>query len=439
MNTLKLWWAKQEHKSVVLNTALIAFALLFSLFKGTANFGILLAFIAMVWAVAHALLLLLRKAPGAGKRLVAAGVALAVMWVGTMSAPATATSADDEPAQIAETVEPEPEQTEESTPEPTETAEPEPEETAQETVEGDSAGDSSATATAVEGELATTVLATLAVKGRAPKTGYSRDRFGDAWSDVDGNGCDTRNDILKRDLTNITYKTGCLIATGTLKDPYTNTTIDFVRGVDTSSEVQIDHVVALSDAWQKGAQQLGAGERLALANDPYNLLAVSGSANQQKSDSDAASWLPSNKAFRCEYVARQIGVKAKYRLWVTSAESQMMGDILASCPAQTVPADDGVVDPANVTGTAGSSSSSSSSSGSSSGSSESSGSSGSSSSGTTSGSGSSSVDSTPADPSGSVYYKNCTAAREAGAAPIYRGDPGYRSQLDRDGDGVACE
>ena len=101
--------------------------------------------------------------------------------------------------------------------------------------------------------------------------------------------------------------------------------------------MQIDHVVALSDAWQKGAQKLAKSVRTELANDPYNLLAVQGRANQQKSDGDAATWLPSNKGFRCEYVARQIGVKHKYSLWVTAAEKSAMERVLASCPAQTVP------------------------------------------------------------------------------------------------------
>lgn len=176
-------------------------------------------------------------------------------------------------------------------------------------------------------------LATLPVKGRAPKTGYSRDEFGPAWSDVDRNGCDTRNDMLRRDLTDITVKPGtkdCVIASGTLADKYTGTTIEFVRGPN-SGDVQIDHVVALNDAWQKGAQQLSAEQRLALANDPLNLWASQGSANMSKGAGDAATWLPSNTSFRCEYVARQTAVKAKYNLWVTQAEHDAIAGILATC------------------------------------------------------------------------------------------------------------
>jgi hypothetical protein len=102
--------------------------------------------------------------------------------------------------------------------------------------------------------------------------------------------------------------------------------------------VQIDHVVALSDAWQKGAQQLTRAQRIQLANDPLELLAVDGPANQQKADGDAATWLPSNKAFRCQYVARQVAVKQKYTLWVTDAEKQAVADILKDCPNEPLPA-----------------------------------------------------------------------------------------------------
>lgn len=283
------------------------------------------------------------------------------------------------------------------------------------------AGASNASGAAVD------MLATLPVKGRAPKTGYARTQFGAAWSDVDHNGCDTRNDILKRDMTNVTFKSwthDCVVKTGTLNDPYTGKTINFVRGQHTSTAVQIDHVVALSDAWQKGAQQLSADQRLQLANDPYNLLAVDGPANQQKSDSDAASWLPSNKSFRCQYVARQIGVKHKYALWVTQAEKDAMTSVLSGCPGQTVPDGGGVVasaqadsqpaqtpEPAQTTQAAPAPAQTQAA-----------------------------PAPAPAQQSGGdVYYQNCSAVRAAGKAPLYQGQPGYSRKLDRDGDGVACE
>lgn len=188
--------------------------------------------------------------------------------------------------------------------------------------------------------LATAVLETLAVKGRAAKTGYTRAQFGQAWADVDRNGCDTRNDMLKRDLTAITYKAGtrnCVVASGVLVDRYSGETINFVRGNVTSMEVQIDHVVALSNAWQTGASKLSADQRKALANDPMNLFAVKGRLNSQKGDGDAATWLPPLKSFRCTYVAQQIAVKAKYSLWVVAPEKAAMSAILAKCPTQKIP------------------------------------------------------------------------------------------------------
>jgi len=196
------------------------------------------------------------------------------------------------------------------------------------------------TAAELQPGLATAVLETLAVKGRAPKTGYTRAQFGQAWADVDRNGCDTRNDILKRDLTGIIYKSGtrnCVVASGTLEDRYSGEMINFVRGNITSMEVQIDHVVALSNAWQTGAFKLTADQRKALANDPLNLFAVKGRLNSQKGDGDAATWLPPLKSFRCAYVAQQIAVKAKYSLWVVAPEKAAMVSILAKCPTQKLP------------------------------------------------------------------------------------------------------
>ena len=176
-------------------------------------------------------------------------------------------------------------------------------------------------------------------------TGYSRAQFGPAWTDdvtvADGhNGCDTRNDILRRDLTGRVIKPGthgCVVASGVLHDPYTSTAIVFTRGQGTSGAVQIDHVVSLGDAWQTGAQQLSLPVRTNFANDPLNLLAVSGPANDQKGDADAASWLPPNKSFRCSYVAIQVAVKIRYHLWVTRAEHEAIARVLSTCPGQRLP------------------------------------------------------------------------------------------------------
>lgn len=172
-------------------------------------------------------------------------------------------------------------------------------------------------------------LNTLAIKGRAPKTGYSREQFGDGWREV-GN-CDMRNIILARDLTNEVVNQDCKVLSGELDDPYTGKRIHFERGANTSDDVQIDHVVALSNAWQTGAQQVSYLHREAFANDPLNLIAVDGDANQQKGDGDAATWLPPNKPFRCQYVSRQVGVKKKYMLWVTAPEKQAIERVLSTC------------------------------------------------------------------------------------------------------------
>ena len=178
-------------------------------------------------------------------------------------------------------------------------------------------------------------LKQLAIKGRAPTTGYDREQFGGDWASVDG--CDTRSRILARDLRRPAYVAGsCEIVTGVLEDPYTGRAIRFRLGG--ASEVDIDHVVALGDAWQKGAQQWSYRRRVQFANDALNLLAVDASANRQKGDGDAATWLPPRKRFRCRYVARQIAVKRRYRAWVTAAERDAMARVLARCPRTPLPA-----------------------------------------------------------------------------------------------------
>lgn len=255
-------------------------------------------------------------------------------------------------------------------------------------------------------------LARLEVKGRAPLTGYDRDRFGSAWLDTDRNGCDTRNDMLTRDLTRRVYDQdtrGCVVLSGSLDDPYTGNRISFTKG--DGNLVDIDHVVAMGNAWATGAFRWEIRKRAAFANDPMNLLAVDASANRQKGDGDAATWLPSNKRVRCGYVARQIGVKAKYDLWVTPSEKDAMSRVLGSCPGHPTVPDSGapVIAPLNLTDPSDSPS-------------------------TGSGSGS-------AEPNahGSAGFGSCDEARAAGAAPVRRGDPGYSTRLDGDRDGVACE
>ncbi|GAA4520416.1 DUF1524 domain-containing protein [Brachybacterium paraconglomeratum] len=270
------------------------------------------------------------------------------------------------------------------------------------------------------------MLSGLEEKGRAPKTGYDRDSFG--WrDDLDRNGCDTRNDILRRDLHQITLKEGtqgCVVLRGTLDSPYSGDTVDFDR---TDSTIDIDHLVALSDAWQTGAAGWGEDLKREFANDPLNLLAVEASLNRQKGDGDAATWLPPKRDYRCEYVARQIAVKDKYDLWVKPAEADAMERVLSDCEGflaitgahdwpragdgdvvgtEAQPSTQPAPAPASAPAPA------------------------------------PAKDPAPApatEDGGSVHFQNCDAARAAGAAPVRTGDPGYRKGLDRDGDGVGCE
>ncbi|KFI45803.1 Protein of unknown function [Bifidobacterium bohemicum] len=182
-------------------------------------------------------------------------------------------------------------------------------------------------------------LARLQVDDHPTVHGYHRDSFAYNTIDPDGDGCTIRDDILDRDLTQIRLVPGssCRVKSGQLDDPYTGRTIHFVRGKDTSEAVQIDHVVALENAWQSGARHWDAAERQEYGNDPLNLLAVDGPANQEKGSASAAYWLPSNRSFRCGYVARQVAVKAKYGLTVTTLEKQSISEVLHACPAERLP------------------------------------------------------------------------------------------------------
>ena len=197
--------------------------------------------------------------------------------------------------------------------------------------EAESVADSTIAAES-SGPLAAEVLEKLEIKGRAPKTGYARTEFYNSWPKIDG--CNLRQRILKRELgeSAVLDSDNCTVLSGEYDEPYTGSHLVFYQKSDLSNGVQIDHVVALSDAWQKGAQYMSTETRYAMAIDPLNLIAVDSSANQGKSDGDAATWLPPNKAFRCAYIARQISVKYKYQLWVTQAEHDAMAKILNTCP-----------------------------------------------------------------------------------------------------------
>ena len=193
-------------------------------------------------------------------------------------------------------------------------------------------------------------LNALAVDDNQSSSGYDRDSFGFRTTDVDGNGCDVRDDVLARDLTDITYKYAgsCVVESGTLADPYTAQTIHFVRGRATSAKVQIDHVVSLYDAWASGARDWDQAKRVEYANDPDVLLASDGPANMAKGsgiDVNGRSeyltqhtgapdvWMPDNKAYRCDYMAKRVSIKAKYGLTMTAREKQQTITYLAQCVA----------------------------------------------------------------------------------------------------------
>lgn len=258
-------------------------------------------------------------------------------------------------------------------------------------------------------------LSSLTVKGRAPLTGYARALFGEGWVDTNRNGCDTRNDILRRDLTRVSLKAGtngCVVLTGHLApEPYTGAAIRFQGGG--TNQIEIDHVVALADAWQKGAAAWPPTKRIAFANDPLNLLAVSTAANRQKSEADAASWLPASQSYRCDYVARQVGVKAKYGLWVTLAERAAAERVLSACP--TIPPATGGLPTTSPVGTPPKAPRSTP---------------------TPIKPQTTPPKSSPLDP----QFRTCAAAKKAGYGPYIKGqDPEYEWYRDADHDNVVCE
>jgi hypothetical protein len=186
------------------------------------------------------------------------------------------------------------------------------------------------------------VLAGVAVlPERARRYDYRRAAFGDAWTDdndapLGHNGCDTRDDILNRDLVDKTYvsikRCPDAVATGTLHDPYTNTTVAFQRGAKVGEAVQIDHIVPLAYAWDMGAYNWAFPERLRFANDPANLLAVEGQANQDKGDSPPAQWMPPNTAFACQYAMQFIAVLRGYGLPVDAPSVPVLQRAADTCP-----------------------------------------------------------------------------------------------------------
>ncbi len=185
--------------------------------------------------------------------------------------------------------------------------------------------------------LAIDALGELAVRARVSSDGYARSNFSNSgWGNK--RGCDMRNRILQRDLVDVVLADdGCTVLSGTLeKDMFSGKRIEFERGPDTSGDIHIEHIVAVSDAWQKGAQDLTYNERYAFFNDPLNLIAIDGPTNMEKGDKDAGEWMP-RKAYRCRYVARQIAIKLRYDLWLDEGEHRAMQRKLQRCPSQVLP------------------------------------------------------------------------------------------------------
>lgn len=193
----------------------------------------------------------------------------------------------------------------------------------------------------VDARPALATLAALAtVPARTHRDDYDRTAFGPAWDDgsdaaLAGNGCDTRDDILARDLRDTTHvaTTACprAVAAGEMRSPYTGERIDFRRGRERGGTVQIDHIVPLAYAWDSGAHAWGARMRLTFANDPANLVAVDGRSNQDKGDSPPAEWMPPNAGFRCRYSVQFVVVASTYGLAVDEPSVAALRDALGRC------------------------------------------------------------------------------------------------------------
>lgn len=264
-------------------------------------------------------------------------------------------------------------------------------------------------------------LETLTVAPFSSNGKYERALFGEPWADIDNNGCETREDILKRDIPNVTIKGKCDARQGSFNDPYTAKVINFNAGDGKGGGVDIDHIIPLSLGWKTGASEWDATKRLKFANDPLNLMASDSGENRKKGDKDASAYLPPNKAFHCEYVARQVTVRVKYGTWITSAEKNAIYTVLQTCPTQPLTADtwgvsvdksspvapanpaepapvapvapEAPADPAPVAGTNGN------------------------------------------DP----QFSSCTKAKAGGFGPYTTADPEYGWYKDGDNDGTVCE
>lgn len=234
----------------------------------------------------------------------------------------------------------------------------------------------------------------LAVAPEADRAGYDRDLF-EHWT-TQPDGCSTRERVLIDEaVTPAATGSGCAVTTGRWISAY-----DGVEVLE-ASDLDIDHMVPLAEAWDSGANTWDPARREAFANDleaPEALIAVTASSNRSKSDQDPAEWKPPASGYWCTYATAWVTVKVRWELTADQAEHDALASMLATCDGSPPPPPVSTPPPPTVPATT-----------------------------------------VPPVTSGSVTYANCDAARAAGAAPIYRGEPGYSSKLDRDGDGVACE
>jgi len=163
------------------------------------------------------------------------------------------------------------------------------------------------------------LLGTLTVAPNRDWATYRRDAF-----PVEEAGCPIRQRVLSRDMSSVRRGPGCSVTEGVLADPYTGATLTRL------ADIEIDHLVALGDAWRSGASRWDLGERARFAVDPDNLLAVARRANQDKGSKTPDQWWP-RPAEWCDYARRWIAVKARYGLHVTRAERDALARMLGSC------------------------------------------------------------------------------------------------------------
>lgn len=168
-------------------------------------------------------------------------------------------------------------------------------------------------------------LNSLTVAAESHHASYDRDLF-PHWITITGS-CNTREQVLKRDGSDVAVDGSCYPTTGSWYSPFDGATWT------TPADVDIDHMVPLAEAWSSGAWAWSASRRQAYANDlgGPELWAVTDNVNQSKGDRDPAGWQPPLSSFRCTYARAWVQVKWYYSLTVDSAEEAALTGMLATC------------------------------------------------------------------------------------------------------------